>query len=466
MKSSAIKKKFLKIINLLLCLSIPLLFQSCFFNGYDDSAYGIFYLLLPLLFFLALIVTGISFIFVKEKNWRIFSAIVCFLPFLAIYILSEIHYFPGYIEQIKMDALRRNQKNKVKMIDELCSTSVPNLSDNEIILFPYTSKEKNKDFVVLTKNADDDTWNENYRFEIKSGLTKKDIILKNSPYPIANNKYLLAYFADSSRKVNKKFYLVLFSKKEKWEAADIIENPNSTYDVSFALSGNLFAVANSIRDKLIEISIYNLQDNKLNLIQTINIADESRKNWTYSPLVRFFKGELIISDCDFNLNNENIWSENFDGCGKLLFYSLQNGTFKKTQEITYKDASFDDKKKKYLGLGHKITPLSDNTLLIEDTSKRKILLKKENDKWICNEDLLKELENSEPKQAEKYPWYTSVSQFSGYTFYTGNGIEYLINNNLYVMSYTTFFENSETKTLQQIVLNPETNKFYSSVVEK
>lgn len=171
-----IKKKFFKIIYLLFILSIPLLFQSCFFNGYDDSAYSIFYLLLPLLFFLALIVTGISFIFVKEKNWRIFSAIVCFLPFLAIYILSEIHYFPGYIEQKKWDALRRNQKNKVKMIDELCSTSVPNLRDNEIILFPYTSKEKNKDFVVLTKNADDDTWNENYRFELNSGLTKKDII--------------------------------------------------------------------------------------------------------------------------------------------------------------------------------------------------------------------------------------------------------------------------------------------------
>lgn len=115
---------------------------------------------------------------------------------------------------------------------------------------------------------------------------------------------------------------------------------------------------------------------------------------------------------------------------------------------------------------YKITPLSDDTLLIEDTSKSKILLKKENDKWICNEDILKELENSEPKQAEKYPWYTSVSQFSGYTFYAGNGIEYLINDDLYLMSYTTFFENSETKTLQQIVLNPETNKFYSSVVEK
>lgn len=105
-------------------------------------------------------------------------------------------------------------------------------------------------------------------------------------------------------------------------------------------------------------------------------------------------------------------------------------------------------------------------MLIEDTSKSKILLKKENDKWICNEDLLKELENSEQNQIEKYPWYSSVSQFSGYTFYTGNGIEYLINNDLYLMSYTTFFENNETKTLQQIVLNPETNKFYSSVVKK
>lgn len=332
-------EKSKKYLNLLICLSSSLLFQSCFFDGYDDSAYGIFFFILPIIFFFSLIIMAISFIFVKEKNWRIFSAIICFLPFLVAYVLAEVHYFPDYIEEKKYEAARaaRIKKEQAKMIDTFASDAIANLSDDEIILFPYQGRGKKKDFVLLKRN-DDDSWKESYRFELAGDLIKKDWKLQNSPFPLTNGKYLLAYFDDGSLKADKKYYLAIFVKKEKWELADVIENPYST-----------------------------------------NIADENRENWTYSGVLNREELEALLKEMESPDQNEV---------------------------------------------------------------------------------------DAEDEKEVNAPWYSPARKYSKYTFFNGEGIKYLFKDKYYQISYTTFIVNNESEKMQQIVLNPENNSYFTTDVTR
>ena len=438
-------KKFLSI---LFGLTLVALFQGCFFDSYDDTGYGVFYVIIPFFLVTGSVITAISFLFIKSKKGKIISAIICLTPCLVIYIISEIHYFPGYIDYKKWQA-KEAQKPKVKNLNTMCSTTVPNFTDDEIILFPWDLGEN--DFVILKKNDNDDSWNEDYRFKLKTGLLKK-IWRLTDPKPVCNSKYLVAYFQDGTLRENCKYYLALFRKNEVWELVDVIENPYSTHDTSIAVYDDFLAVASSIHDKKSVVSIYNLAENRFNLIQTIDIADDSRDIWTYTTRVNFYKDELIISDMDFTNNNAHLWEDDFYGCGKLSFFSFENGKFQETKSITYYEVSFDKTKKySFVGLGMKINELSDNCLVIQDTSKGKIAIRKINNKWKYDKDLTLDLDNQK-LQTE-------------YTIYSDNGIKYSLNNEFYILSYTTFIKNNKNGTVQQIVLNPETNKFYTTSVD-
>lgn len=441
-------KKYFK---LFLLLSLATLFQSCFFSSYDDSGYGVFFLILPFLFFVGLIITGITFLFVKEKSSRIWAALAIFSPFIAIYIISEIHYFPGYIEAQKREAAlaKRKKESMVKELNIYCHQTFANLTDNEIILFPKENKDY-KNFVVLKKNPEDDIWKEEYRFPLNTDLLKKGWQLNDTPSPTGNNKYLVTSFNDGSLKVNKKYYYALFRKNEKWELADVIENPYNNYDTAFALSGDFLAVANSIYEEESVVSIYKLSADCFDLIQTIDIADSSHKNWTYSCKVNFYKNELIISDCNFTNNNAAIWSEDFDGCGKLSFYTFKDGSFREKQSITYKDVSFDNKKK-YVGLGHKIEAIADDCLVVKDTSKNQIIIKKINDEWKCVDE-----SSLDPE---------SLIQNSDYEIYKESGSDYIFDNQHYRISFTTYIRNNKNKSVQEIVMNPSDNTFYTRPIK-
>lgn len=410
-------KKFLRI---LFNLLVVVLFQSCFFDSYDDSGYSVFYVIIPFFFVVGSVIAGISFLFIKSKRGKIISAIICLSPFIVIYIISEIHYFPGYNEYKKWQA-KEAQKTKVKKLYTLCNKNVPNFTDNEIILFPYNSGYN--EFVVLKKINEDDSWNEDYRFKLKTGLLKDQWRLVD-PEPLCNEKYLVAYFDDGSLKLNCKYYLAVFRKNEVWELVDVIENPYRTHDISFAIYDDFLAVASSVRDEKSVVSIYKLAENRFDLIQSFVIADDIRENWNYSARVNFYKDELIISDMNFTNNNTRLWADNFDGCGKLSFYSFKDGKFQETQSISYDEVSFDKTKKySFVGLGREINVLSDDCLVIRDCFKEKIVIKKINNKWKYDKDAKLDLENQESK--------------AEYTIYEDNGMKYSFNDKFYILDYTT-----------------------------
>ncbi len=435
---------------------IVFLFQGCFFDGQDDSAYGLYFVILPILFIIGAIVTGISFIFVKGKKKRIFYSISIFSPFIVIYIISTIHYFPGFVSSIKRNS-KRPKEHVVKKLKAECNKIFLNFPDDEMILFAKENIHDN--FVVLNHNAENDMWNESYRFEIENqSLSGKLKIIKN---PAGNDRHIVACIDEEQSNFHK-YHLALFMKKEKWELVDVVENPYCTEDISFAVLDDLLAVANTIRNQISIVSIYKMSDSGLNLIQTIEVADHTRKCWNYSTQVCFYKNELIVSDLDFNVVNAAVYEKDFDGCGKLTFYSIKDGKFQESQIVTYRDVAFD--RQEFRGLGYKIEPADDDCLIINDTSKKKIAIRKTNDRWACDEKTSIMLKNSNQKDVATIG-LNSVYYDSGYNVHEGRGVEYFFDDAFYCMNHTAFFKKSQNGKLQQIVLNPKNEKFYTQTVE-
>lgn len=442
-------------------------FQGCFFDPYDDSAYGLYFLILPFLFVSGLVVLGITFLFVKKRTDRIIYAVIIFLPFIVIYLLSAIHYFPEYISYKKRHSAKpRNAGPRIKNIDTcIWNDSIfPNFADDEIILFPNQSS-KYKNLVVLKRNAESDGWNEDYRFEINEKVLKGGWRIKEKP--IGNEKYLVAHLEENNRKINKNYYLALFTKNERWGLAGIIENPRNTssryqipsYETSLAISDDLLAVATTT-DEESAVAIYRLSESGFEKMQTIAIADSSRKLWTYSSRAYFHKGDLIISDCGFNSTNAESWAADFDGCGRLLFYAFKDGTFQEEQALTYKELPLADNKK-IRGLGHTIEAVSDAYLIVEDSSSRMFGLQKAGDKWKYDEAFSLSESSGLKKTSGTGALYASAE----YTVYTGDGWKYLFDESFYRLPHTAFIKNNRSETVQQIVLQPETKLFYAVPVD-
>ncbi|MCR5613914.1 hypothetical protein [Treponema sp.] len=377
------KKSLYFVLALVLCFCL----QGCFFDGFDDSAYGVYFLILPFFFLVGSVIFGISLIFVKKKKSRIASALICYSPCIIIYILSEIHYFPGYIESLKRERVYQQVKN-----NPIYEYNIfPNIEDNEIILLSKKNRYPKDNVLVLKQNSETGEWEDNYSIEINDPLLPNNWHLI---YPQAgNSKYFVAGFEDANRKVNHRYFLALFVKNEKWQLVDVIEKPMNTATFSLIISEDTLVATTTLFNIKSEVSVYKLSEDGINLVQKILVADKSRNNWTYSTCSYFYNDQLVIADKDFISNNGKIWSDDFNGCGKLTFYSLKDGSYQETQTITYEEISCGTKDKSYVrGLGHKVEPAGDDYLIVSDTSGQKFALKKINSKWEYNEKYLVEAE--------------------------------------------------------------------------